>query len=139
MKLFRAFCLFLSPLLMASCGSIAPAPEATSGIVIGPNEVRQCGQGRVTFPAGVYQAEVVSPKGTYYLAPELIRTQGVLIGRGSRGGIFVSSSPGNPQAAWFGDLRDTVDEKPSTLLGAMGVSAPKLWPYTPRVPYTVKK
>lgn len=139
MKLSHVFCLVLAPLLLAACGSIKPAPAGTSGIVVGPNESRECGQGWVTFPAGVYQAEVVSAKGAYYLAPEPIRTKGVLIGRAQRGGIFVSNLPGNPQAAWFGDLRDTVDEKPSTLLGAMGVSAPKLWPYTPRVPFQLKK
>ncbi len=139
MKLSRAFVLVLAPLLLAACGSLAPTPAGTQGIVVGPNESRECGQGHVQFPAGLYVPEVVSAKGTYYLAPELIRTKGVLLGRAERGGIFVSNLPGNPQAAWFGDLRDTVDEKPSTLLGALGVSAPKLWPFTPRVPFKVKK
>jgi hypothetical protein len=139
MKLFRAFCLLLTPLFMAACGSIAPAPSSTAGIVIGPNEVRECGQGRVEFPAGVYQAEVVSAKGTYYLAPERILTKGVLLGRAARGGIYIANQAGNPQAAWFGDLREAVTEKPSTLLGAIGVSAPKLWPYSPSIPYTLKK
>ncbi|MCF7789320.1 MAG: hypothetical protein K9N47_24575 [Prosthecobacter sp.] len=114
MKLFRACFLALSPLLLAACGSIAPVPSGTSGIVVGPNEIRECGQGKVQFPAGVYTAEVVSEKGTYYLAPERIRTKGVLMGRAERGGIFVSSAPGNPQAAWFGDLSATVKEKPGT-------------------------
>lgn len=139
MKLSRVLCLVLTPLIMAACGSITPAPAGTAGIVVGPNETRDCGQGRVTFPAGVYVPEVVSAKGTYYLAPAPLRAKGVLLGRAERGGIFVSNQSGNPQAAWFGDLRDTVDEKPSTLLGAMGVSAPKLWPYTPRIPIQVKK
>lgn len=107
--------------------------------MVGAGETRECGQGKITFPAGVYKAEVVSDKGTYYLAPEPLRAKGVLLGRSERGGIFVSTKPGNPQAAWFGDLRDTVDEKPSTLFGAIGVSAPKLWPYTPRIPFQVKK
>lgn len=139
MKLFRTFCLIITPLVMAACGSITSAPSDAPGIVIGPNESRECGQGRLQFPAGVYQVEVVSAKGTYYVAPERIRTAGVLLGRAERGGIFVSNLAGNPQAAWFGDLRDTIGEKPSTMLGAMGVSAPKLWPYTPRIPYRVKK
>ncbi len=139
MKLFRASILVLAPLILASCGSIAPVPTGTSGIIIGPNEVRECGQGRLKFPAGLYQAEVVSAKGTYYLAPELLRTEGVLLGRHERGGIFVSNLSGNPQAAWFGDVRDIVEEKPSTLFGAIGVSAPKLWPYTPKIPFQVKK
>ena len=139
MKLSRALFLVVAPLLMAACGSIKPAPAGTSGIVIGPNESRECGQGYVQFPAGLYQAEVVSAKGTYYLAPAPIRTRGVLLGRSERGGIYVSNMAGNPQAAWFGDPRDTVDERPSTMLGAIGMSAPKLWPYAPRIPFQVKK
>ncbi|WP_395745655.1 hypothetical protein [Prosthecobacter sp.] len=139
MKLYRAFFFALAPLFMAACGSLKPAPAGTPGIVVGPNETRECGQGWVQFPAGLYVAEVVSAKGTYYLAPEPIRTKGVLLGRSERGGIFVSSLAGNPQAAWFGDLRDTVDESPSTMLGAIGMSAPNLWPYAPRIPYKVQK
>lgn len=140
MKFVRLFFLALSPLL-ASCGHVDPVSAGTtSGIVVGPGEIRECGQGRVQFPAGVYKAEVVSDKGTYYLAPEPIRTLGVLLGRSERGGIFVSNGPGNPQAAWFGDLSDTVaGSKPATLFEAVGVNAPKLWPYTPRIPFQVKK
>lgn len=139
MKLSRFFFLVLAPLFFAACGSIAPVPQDTAGIVVGPNELRECGQGKVQFPAGLYQAVVVSPKGTYYLAPQAIRTKGVLLGRAERGGIFISSMPGNPQALWFGDLNANVDEKPSTLLGAIGVKAPKLWPYTPQISFKVKK
>ena len=140
MSLHSTFFLFFASMLLASCAAIKPAPAGTSGIVVGSNESRECGQGVLTFPAGLYQAEVVSPKGTYYLAPEPLRTKRVLLGRAERGGIFVSNLPGNPQAAWFGDdVRDSVDEKPSTLFGAIGMSAPKLWPYTPRIPFQVKK
>lgn len=139
MKMFRVSFLVLAPLLLAACGSIAPVPTGTSGIVVGPNELRECGQGKVQFPAGLYTAEVVSEKGTYYLAPEPIRTKGVLLGRAERGGIFVSNLAGNPQAAWFGDLKASVEEKPSTLFAAVGVRSPKLWPYTPRIPFQVKK
>ncbi len=139
MKLTRAFFLALAPLFLAACGSIAPAPASNTGIVIGPNEIRECGQGKVQFPTGVYTAQVVSEKGTYYLAPERIRTKGVLMGRAERGGIFVSNAPGNPQAAWFGDLSENTEEKPSTLFAAIGVSEPKLWPYTPKIPFQVKK
>ncbi|MBN8420713.1 MAG: hypothetical protein J0L73_17490 [Verrucomicrobia bacterium] len=139
MKSFRASFLALVPLLFAACGSVAPVSSGTSGIVIGPGEIRECGQGKVQFPAGLYTATVVSAKGTYYLAPERIRTKGVLLGRAERGGIFVSSAPGNPQAAWFGDLSATVAEKAGTLFEAIGVKEPKLWPYTPRIPFQVKK
>lgn len=139
MNLSRAFFFALVPLLFAACGSVAPVPAGTSGIVVGTNEERECGQGRVQFPAGLYLAEVVSAKGTYYVAPAPLRTKGVLLGRAERGGIFVSNMPGNPQAAWFGDLHETVEEKPSTLFAAMGVSAARLWPYAPPIPFQVKK
>ncbi len=139
MKSSRVFCLFLAPLLLGACTSVAPAPAKTASIVVGPGEERVCGQGMVRFPAGVYHAEVVSPKGTYYLAPQRIRTVGVLLGRTETGGIFVSNLAGNPQAAWFGDVSDTVNERPGTLFGAVGINAPKLWPYTPQIPFQVKK
>ena len=139
MNFARAFSLLLTPALMVACTSINPVPTGTPGIVVGPNESRVCGQGSVVFPAGLYRAEVVSAKGTYYLAPDRIRTAGVLLGRAERGGIYVSNAPGNPQAAWFGDLQDVVESKPTTLFGAIGIAAPKLWPYTPRVPFKVKK
>lgn len=139
MKFSRLLSALITPLLLAACGSIELAPADAPGIVIGPNETRECGQGKTVFPAGLYKAEVVSPEGTYYVAPTPMRTAGVLIGRAETGGIFVSNAAGNPQAAWFGDPRDNLDGRPGTLLGAIGVSAPKLWPYTPRIPYTVKK
>lgn len=131
--------LSLAPLLLAACGSVSPAPAGTQAIVIGPGEERVCGQGMVRFPAGVYAADVVSAKGTYYLAPQRIRTAGVLLGRTERGGIFVSNLAGNPQAAWFGDTSDVGAEKPGTLFGAVGMNAPKLWPYAPKIPFKVKK
>lgn len=139
MKLHRLLPILLIPLLVTSCGSVAIAPSNAPGVVVAQEETRECGQGRILFPAGEYKAEVVSAEGTYYKAPKRIRTLGVLIGRSEDGGIFVSNKPGNPQAAWFGDPRDAVDESPSTLLGAIGMGAPKLWPYTPRISIAIKK
>lgn len=139
MHLPRTFCLALAPLLLAACGSVEIASSDAPGIVVAQEETRECGQGRILFPAGEYKAEVVSTAGTYYKAPKRIRSLGVLIGRSEPGGIFVANKAGNPQAAWFGDPRDDVDESPGTLFGAMGMSAPKLWPYTPRIPFTVKQ
>ncbi len=127
------------PILLSACGSIALAPADAPAIVVAQDETRECGQGRILFPAGEYQAEVVSPQGTFYKAPKRIRTLGVLIGRSEDGGIFVANQAGNPQAAWFGDPHDDVDGSPGTLFGAIGLSAPKLWPYTPRIPFTTKK
>jgi len=139
MKSIRILLLFVLPLLIAACGSVAPVPADAPSIVLAEAVTRTCGQGELHFPAGEYQAEVASDEGTYYKAPKRIRSLGVLIGRSEEGGIFISNKPGGPQAAWFGDLKDEVDESPSTLFGAIGWSAPKLWPYTPRIPHTVKK
>lgn len=135
MKLPRLFS-FFTCLLLAACSSVEiPAPDAP-GIVVAADETREIGQGKILFPAGVYKAEVVSASGTYYKAPRRLKTLGVLIGRSEEGGIFVSNAEGSPQAAWFGDPRDDVDESPGTLLGAMGMSSPKLWKLTPRIPFT---
>lgn len=124
---------------MAACTAVAPASSGTGGIVVGPNEMRVCGQGKVLFPAGLYRAQVVSATGTYYMAPEQLRTVGVLIGRAEQGGIYVSNALGNPQAAWFGDPQEFTESKPTTLFAAIGVRAPKLWPYTPPIPFKIKK
>lgn len=120
-------------LLLAACGSVRPVPADAPAIVLSQEEARECGQGRVVFPVGIYQPEAASEKGIYYAAPSPLRTSGVLISRSKRGGIFVSNGQ-NTQAAWFGELRSDTDESPGTLLGAIGWSAPKLWPYTPRLP-----
>lgn len=125
--------------LLASCSSVELAPTDAPSILLTQDETRECGQGQILFPVGEYKAEVKSSTGTYYKAPKRIRTLGVLIGRSEEGGIFVANSAGTPQAAWFGDPKDNVDESPGTLFGAIGWSAPKLWPYTPRIPFTAKK
>lgn len=134
MTFSRLLCFLVTPLLLASCGSVQLATTDAPGLVLATEEIRDCAQGRIVFPAGEYKAEVTSAEGIYYKAPKRIRTLGVLIGRSEEGGIFVSNTAGNPQAAWFGDPQDNVDERPATLFGAIGWSAPKLWPYTPRVP-----
>jgi hypothetical protein len=139
MHFARSFCLLLAPVVMAACTAVAPAPSGSSGIVVGPNEMRVCGQGKVIFPAGLYHAQLVTARGTYYLAPERLRTVGVLIGQSELGGIYIANTAGNPQAAWFGDPNEVTESKPTTLFSAIGVRAPKLWPYDPAIPFKVKK
>ncbi|MBL9179282.1 MAG: hypothetical protein JNM65_14560 [Verrucomicrobiaceae bacterium] len=134
MKIAILSCLLVTSVLLASCGSVQLAATDAPGLVLATEETRDCGRGRVVFPAGEYKAEVISAEGIYYKAPKPIRTYGVLIGRSEQGGVFVSNAVGNPQAAWFGDPKDNVDERPATFLGAIGWSAPKLWPCAPRLP-----
>lgn len=138
MTLSRTLFLLLTTTLIGACTSIKPVAQGTTGIVLAAPEVRVCGQGQVHFPAGFYAAQVVSAKGTYYQSPGPLRTRGVLLGRSETGGIYVSNAPGNPQAAWFGDVNDTIEDHPTTLFSAIGVAAPKLWPYTPRIPFVLK-
>lgn len=137
MKLSR-LALLVAPLLLASCGSVKIPSVDAPGIVVAQEEIREVGQGKMVFPAGVYKADVTSDKGTYYKAPRRIKTLGVLIGRSQEGGLYISKYPGTPQSAWFGEVREQVDESPSTLFGALGVSAPKLRKLTPPVPYTME-
>lgn len=138
MHLTRTLFFLLATTLMGACTSIKPVAQGTTGIVLAAPEMRVCGQGQVHFPAGLYTPQVVSAKGTYYQSPAPLRTRGVLLGRAETGGIYVSNAPGNPQAAWFGDVNDTVEDHPTTLFSAIGVAAPKLWPYTPRIPFVLK-
>lgn len=138
MRTSRLSLLLAVPLLLASCGSVELAPVNAPGIVVAQDEVRELGQAKILFPAGVYKAEVVSEKGTYYKSPRRLKTLGVLIGRNEEGGIYISKYAGTPQSGWFGDPRDEVDESPSTLFGALGVSAPKHWKLSPPIPYTVE-
>ncbi|MFN0075489.1 MAG: hypothetical protein ACKVY0_03335 [Prosthecobacter sp.] len=139
MKFTAILSALIVTLLLVACGSVELAKSDAPSLVVDQDEERVCGQGKILFPAGEYRAEVAAANGIYYKAPKRIRTLGVLIGRSEEGGIFVANATGNPQAAWFGDPRDNVDERPGTLFGAIGWSAPKLWPYTPRIPYTLKK
>ncbi len=120
--------LFFIPCLMA-CAPMLKTPSERSNVLLAQEEKRDCKKARVVFPAGIYKPEIQSEHGTYYLAPAPMRTEGVLIGGGYRGGLFISNS--GIQAAWFGDARDDADERPGTLLGAVGASAPKLWPIKP--------
>ncbi len=130
---YRLF-LPLIPCLM-SCAPMLKTPSEQSNVLLAQEEKRECKKARVVFPAGIYTPEIQSEHGTYYLAPAQMRTEGVLIGGGYRGGLFIGKT--GYQAAWFGDARDDADERPGTLLGAIGASAPKLWPIKP--PLTISK
>jgi hypothetical protein len=127
--------LLLSLLTLATISSCVPLtqPAAKTGSLTLPQEEkRACKAARVIFPAGVYTPEIASERGTYYLAPSPMRTEGVLLGKEYRGGIFVAND--GRHAAWFGDARDDADERAGTLLGAIGASAPKLGVISPSLP-----
>ncbi|MBK8038699.1 MAG: hypothetical protein IPK22_16450 [Verrucomicrobiaceae bacterium] len=127
----RLLCLFALATL-SSCVPLTQPATKTGSLTLPQEEKRQCKAARVIFPAGVYTPEVASERGTYYLAPAPMRTEGVLLGKGYRGGIFVAND--GRHAAWFGDARDDADERAGTLFGAIGASAPKLWLVSPNLP-----
>ena len=122
----------LLPFVLISCAPLSQPGTRANSIVLAKEEGRECKKARVILPAGVYTPEVQSESGIYYLAPAELRTERVLIGGSYRGGLFISKT--GAQAAWFGDARDDADERPGTLLGAIGASSPKLWPFSPPVP-----
>ncbi|MBL9130820.1 MAG: hypothetical protein JNG86_06455 [Verrucomicrobiaceae bacterium] len=135
MILFRVFA--LASIMMTSCVSLTELSKVAPGtgdIIISQEERRECKAARVILPAGRYTPEVQSDLGVYYLAPARIRTEGVLISGGYRGGLFIARD--GRQAVWFGDARDDADERPGTLMGAIGVAAPKLWPFKPAISVT---
>jgi hypothetical protein len=126
--------------LVVSLGACVPLtkPAADAGaLVLAQEEKRKCKAATVIFPAGTYTPEVQSERGIYYTASSPVRTEGVLIGKGYRGGLFIARD--GRHAAWFGDARDDADERAGTLLGAIGASAPKLWVISPKLPVTPAK
>lgn len=124
----------LSLALLPACVPLTAPTTSTGTLHLAQEEKRECKAARVIFPAGTYTPEIASERGTYYLAPAPMRTEGVLLGGGYRGGVFVAKD--GRHAAWFGDARDDADERAGTLLGAIGASAPKLWVISPALPLT---
>lgn len=130
MKFSLLCCLVLT--VLSSCVPLTQVEPKSGSFSLAAEEKRDCKAARVVFPAGVYSPEIASERGTYYLAPGPMRTEGVLLGGGYRGGVFVAKD--GRHAAWFGDARDDADERAGTLLGAIGASSPKLWVISPALP-----
>ena len=124
----------LLPLSLVACAPLSQPASNAPPVSLAQEEKRECKKARVVLPPGVYTPEVQSERGIYYVAPTDLRTERVMIGGSYRGGLFVANEGWH--AAWFGDARDDADERPGTLLGAVGASAPKLWPFSPPLPVT---
>ncbi|MBE7496706.1 MAG: hypothetical protein HS117_17325 [Verrucomicrobiaceae bacterium] len=132
--MIRAFWFLVLLCVPVACVPLRKVDPGAHSILVATEQSRECKAARVIFPAGEYSPEVSCERGTYYLAPARLRTEGVLLGGGYRGGLFIGRD--GKQAAWFGDARDAAEERPSTLLGAVGASAPKLWPFQPVISVT---
>jgi hypothetical protein len=134
MPAMKTALLLVAAVVLNACVPLSPPAADAQPLSLAQQETRECQRARVVFPAGTYTPEIKSERGTYYVAPAPVRVEGVLIGGGDRGGVFIAND--GRHAAWFGDARDDADDRAGTLLGAMGASAPKLWLFSPTLPLT---
>jgi hypothetical protein len=132
MTAMKTAVLLFAAVVLSACVPLSPPATDARPLSLAQEEVRECQRARVVFPAGTYTAEIKSERGTYYLAPAPVRVEGVLLGGGDRGGVFIAND--GRHAAWFGDARDDADDRAGTLLGAIGASAPKLWVFSSTLP-----
>ncbi|MFM7606958.1 MAG: hypothetical protein ACKO8Z_17390 [Prosthecobacter sp.] len=132
MPAIKTILLLAIGLLLNGCVQLSQPAPGSRALFLPQQEIRSCQRARVVFPAGTYTPEIQSDYGVYHLAPTPILVEGVVIGGGYRGGVFVAHD--GRHAAWFGDARDDADERAGTLLGAIGAASPKLWLFTPKLP-----
>lgn len=132
MTAIKNILLLVTAFLLNGCVHLSKVAPDVRALFLPQQEVRDCQRARVVFPVGIYTPEIQSAHGVYYLAPTPILVEGVVIGGGYRGGVFIARD--GRHAAWFGDARDDADERAGTLLGAMGAASPKLWFFSPQLP-----
>jgi|GEM_PF-931310 len=132
MPVMKSSLLLVVAVVLNACVPLSPPPSDANPLTLAQPETRECQRARVVFPAGTYTPEIKSERGVYYLAPSPVRVEGVLLGGGDRGGVFIAND--GRHAAWFGDARDDADDRAGTLLGAIGAGAPKLWVFSPLLP-----
>ena len=126
--------------LMVSCTTkdLENCPPDTSGIIVA-NEVECTTQrdGMFTLPAGHYRAEAQSSKGTYYVAPEPLKTSGIIRAGRERGGLFIAKK--GWQWLWTGHPYFEVEENKTSILGKRGIIMPKHYKFEPYVNFTRAK
>ncbi len=129
----------LATLALISCAPIElERPSAgTPGIVISQEVPCSHKDGKFTLPAGYYQAEAKSAKGIYYVAPERLKTNGIIRQGHERGGIFIANE--GWQWAWTGHPGWEVDQSATTIFGKRGIIQPKHYKFEPFVPYKMAK
>lgn len=130
--------------LLASCliSSCAPfelerTAPGTPGIVVAQEVQITHKDGKFTLPAGQYQAEAQSPKGIYYVAPERLKTVGIIREGHERGGLFIANE--GWQWAWIGHPGFEADQSSKTILGKRGIIRPTHFKFEPFVNYTKAK
>jgi len=93
--------------------------------------------GQFTLPAGIYQPEAQSSKGIYYVAPERLKTIGIIRDGHERGGLFIAHE--GWQWAWVGHPGREAADSEITILGKRGIIMPTHYKFEPYVKYTKVK
>ncbi len=93
--------------------------------------------GQFTLPAGIYQPEAQSSKGIYYVAPERLKTIGIIRDGHERGGLFIANE--GWQWAWTGHPGREAADSEITILGKRGIIMPTHYKFEPYVKYTKVK
>ncbi len=130
--------------LLTSTLLISCAPKSLERCAPGTSAIRvaqavECTQpdGKFTLPAGVYQPEAQSDKGIYYVAPEPLKTTGIIRKGHERGGLFIANE--GWQWAWIGHPGFEVDENQTSILKKRGIIMPTHYKFEPYVKYTKVK
>ena len=130
--------------LFATCflNSCAPrdlthSAPGTPGIVVANAVECTHKDGKLTLPAGLYQPEAQTSKGIYYVAPERLKTIGIIRDGHERGGLFIANE--GWQWAWVGHPSFEVEENKTSILGKRGIIMPTHFKFEPFVHYTKAK
>jgi len=125
--------------LLASCATkdLEECAPGTPAIQIAQAVECTHKDGRFTLPAGIYQPEARSSKGIYYVAPEPLKTSGIIRSGRERGGLFIANE--GWEWAWIGHPGFEVHENKTSILGKKGIIMPTVYKFEPYVNYTQVK
>jgi hypothetical protein len=126
-------CLFIS----CSARDLDHCPAGTPGIRVAQAVECTHKDGKFTLPAGVYTPEAQSSKGIYYVAPERLKTVGMIRHGHERGGLFIAKE--GWQWAWIGHPGFEVQEARTSLFHKKGIIMPTHFKFEPYVKYTPVK
>ena len=129
----------LTSCLLVSCASkdLERCAPGTPAIKVAQAVECTHKDGKFTLPAGIYQPEAQSSKGIYYVAPERLKTTGIIRQGHERGGLFIANE--GWQWAWIGHPGFEVDENKTSILGKRGIIMPTHYKFEPFVKVTPVK
>lgn len=125
--------------LLISCSTkdLERCPPGTPAIRVAQAVECTHPDGKFTLPAGVYQPEAQSSKGIYYVAPERLKTIGIIRKGHERGGLFIANE--GWQWAWIGHPGFEVDANQTSIFKKRGIIMPTHFKFEPYVKYTKVK